>query len=301
MSKKNYYKAVIPVMLVASFSLFFSCKSSKSTSSTTPVVKQETPVATASGETHVLISTPYGDMKARLYNETPLHRDNFIKLVESGFYDSLLFHRVISNFMIQGGDPESKRANKEQMLGNGETGYTVPAEFNQKLYHKKGALCAARQGDEVNPKKASSGCQFYIVQGRKYSDADLANFEMRQNRPLLSQITMQITQKPENTKIMEEINRLKKEGKMDSLRIKGKLIDDQVMAEYKKTPHYEFNEDQKTAYKTIGGTPHLDGGYTVFGEIYEGLEVIDKIAAVQTGAADRPVQDVRMKMKILKK
>jgi peptidylprolyl isomerase len=302
MSKKNFYKAALPLMVFAASSLFLSCKSQKSVTSTTPAVKQETPVANVpSGETLVLISTPYGDMKVRLYNETPQHRDNFIKLVEKGFYDSLLFHRVISNFMIQGGDPESKRANKDQMLGNGETGYTVPAEFNQKLFHKKGALCAARQGDDVNPNKASSGCQFYIVQGKKYSDADLSNFEMRINRPLLNQLSKQATEKPENAKLMEEINRLKKEGKMDSLRIKAKVIDDQVLEEYKKTTHYEFSPEQRNAYKTIGGTPHLDGNYTVFGEVYEGLEVIDKIAAVQTGSADRPAQDVRMKMKILKK
>ncbi|MFL5753811.1 MAG: peptidylprolyl isomerase [Bacteroidia bacterium] len=281
---------------------FWACKSKpKPASTTTNEVKKETKAPASTGQVEVLISTPYGDMKARLYNETPQHRDNFVKLVEKGYYDSLIFHRVINNFMIQGGDPESRKAKPEQMLGNGGPGYTIPAEFNSKLYHKKGALCAAREGDDVNPQKASSGSQFYIVQGRVIRENDLSSFEYRINRPILTQITQQVTQKPENAKIMEEINRLKQEGKQDSLMIKGKLLDEQILAEYKKTPHFEFSAEQKNAYTTIGGTPHLDGSYTVFGEVYEGLDVIDKIAAAPTGANDRPRQDIRMTMKIIRK
>jgi len=196
--------------------------------------------ATPQNVVKFVIHTDYGDMKGFLYNETPKHRDNFKKLVEQGFYDSLLFHRVISGFMIQGGDPVSKNAKAGQPLGAGGPGYTVPAEFNPALIHKKGALSAARQGDQVNPQKASSGSQFYIVQGKKQSPSSLV-------------------QSPR-----------------------------------------KYNEAQMQTYETIGGTPFLDGSYTVFGEISEGLDVIDKIAAVQKDASDRPVQDVKMTIKIVK-
>lgn len=194
-------------------------------------------------QTKVRIETPYGDMVVKLYDETPKHRDNFVKLVKDGFYDGLLFHRVIGNFMIQGGDPESKGAPANKMLGAGGVGYTVPAEFVKSLYHKKGALAEARQGDAVNPAKASSGCQFYIVQGQVYPQEMFAMFESR---------------------------------------------------------GLALNEEQKQLYSTVGGTPHLDGDYTVFGEVVEGLDVIDKIAAVQTNGADRPVEDIWMKMRIEK-
>lgn len=197
-------------------------------------------------ETKVEITTNYGSIKIKLYNETPQHRDNFIKLVKQGFYDSTLFHRVISNFMIQGGDPDSKDAQKGELLGEGDVGYTLPAEFNSNYIHKKGALAAARQGDNVNPNKRSSGCQFYIVQGRKYSKDEVDNI------------------------------------------IKNKK--DRV----------NYTEDQYKIYETIGGTPHLDMDYTVFGEVIEGLDVIDKIAAVKKDRRDRPVEDVKMTIKIIK-
>ncbi len=197
----------------------------------------------AQAQTKVRIETPYGDMVVKLYDETPKHRDNFIKLVKEGFYDNLLFHRVIENFMIQGGDPDSKGAPAGKMLGVGDVGYTVPAEFVKGLYHKKGALSAARQSDAVNPAKASSGCQFYIVQGQVYPQEIFAMFESR---------------------------------------------------------GLKLNDEQKQLYSTVGGTPHLDGDYTVFGEVIEGLDIIDKIAAVQTDRADRPVEDVWMKMRIEK-
>ena len=180
-----------------------------------------------------------------LYNETPQHRDNFVKLVKEKFYNGTLFHRVISNFMIQGGDPESKNAKPGQMLGNGGPGYTVPAEFNTSLIHKKGALAAARQGDGVNPKKESSGSQFYIVQGKK-------------------------TTRPE----LESI------GKRNGI---------------------TYTEEQIKTYETVGGTAFLDMNYTVFGEVIEGLDVIDKIAAVKKARGDRPVEDVKITMKIVKK
>lgn len=192
----------------------------------------------------VIISTGMGDMTIVLYDETPKHRDNFIKLAESGLYDGTIFHRVIQNFMIQGGDPESKNATPEKMLGNGGPGYTIPAEFNTKFFHKKGALAAARQGDNVNPKKESSGSQFYIVQGKKVSQDELNLFQSRSN----------IKMSPEQIK----------------------------------------------AYTTVGGAYHLDGAYTVFGEVIEGMDVIDKIASVQTNNMDRPLQDIKITVKVVK-
>lgn len=193
---------------------------------------------------YVKIETSYGDMVVKLYNETPLHRDNFIKLVQDGTYDGLIFHRVINKFMIQGGDPNSRNAKPGQMLGDGGLGYTIPAEFVPGLYHKKGALAAARQGDDVNPRKESSACQFYIVQGETWNAERLKMVEQRMGK--------------------------------------------------------SFTSEQAETYSTLGGTPFLDGDYTVFGEVVEGLEVIDKIAAVQCGSMDRPVEDVKMKMTIIK-
>jgi len=199
----------------------------------------------------VLMQTTMGDIVIRLSDSTPLHRDNFLKLVKVGYYDSILFHRVIKDFMIQAGDPTSKRAVAGQPLGNGGPGYTVPAEFRKTLFHKKGVIAAARMGDNVNPAKASSGSQFYIVQGKIFTDVGLDSVE--------------------------------------TFRMNGKKIP----------------AEQRAVYKTIGGTPHLDQGYTIFGEIVKGLDVIDKIAAVQTSKAqdhDRPIQDVRIiKAKLIKR
>ncbi|MDO9510700.1 MAG: peptidylprolyl isomerase [Bacteroidales bacterium] len=180
------------------------------------------------------IHTDYGTMKGYLYNETPLHRDNFVKLVKQGWYNNSPFHRVISNFMIQGGQNADGRL---------DPGNKISAEFNPKFFHKKGALAAARMGDQVNPKKESSGSQFYIVQGNILSDQDVSAFEARGTK---------------------------------------------------------FTPEQLKAYKTIGGTPHLDGGYTVYGEITEGLDVIDKIAAVKTLPGDRPEKDLKMRIEIIK-
>lgn len=184
------------------------------------------------------ITTDYGVIKLMLYNETPQHRDNMLKLANEHFYDSTLFHRVIQGFMIQGGDPDSKHAAAGTMLGSGDIGYTVPAEFSPELIHKKGALAAARNN---NPEKRSSGCQFYIVQGKKLTDAELDNMEKRTG--------------------------------------------------------VKYTPEQREAYKTLGGTPQLDQGYTVYGEVYEGLNIIDSIAAVATAPGDRPLKDVRMFVK----
>lgn len=196
----------------------------------------------ATKESMVIISTEYGDMTIRLYDQTPYHRDNFLKLAKEGFYNGTMFHRIIKDFMIQGGDPESRNADAAKQLGMGGPGYTLPAEINPDLFHKKGSLSAARTGDQMNPQRRSSGSQFYVVQGKLATDEELKMMESR---------------------------------------------------------GFVFSDAQKQAYKTVGGTPFLDGQYTVFGEVVSGLDVIDKIAAVQTAPGDRPLKDVKMTVRIV--
>lgn len=209
-------------------------------------------------ESKVQIETTQGVIVVKLYNETPLHRDNFVKLVKERFYDGVLFHRVIADFMIQGGDPDSKTAKPNASLGNGDVGYTIPAEFKTPaIYHKKGALAAAREGDGVNPQKASSGCQFYIVEGKTFTDAELSTMEA---------------------------------GKIARYGINS--LNDST---------FRFSAEARAVYRTRGGTPHLDGNYTVFGEVTEGIDVVEKISKVKTNASDRPVEDVRViTMKMIK-
>jgi len=192
---------------------------------------------------YIRIKTEFGECIVKLYNETPLHRDNFLKLTKKGFYNGTLFHRVIKDFMIQGGDPDSKTAKPDSLLGNGDVGYTIPAEFRDSLFHKKGVLAAARDN---NPEKASSGCQFYLVQGKVFTDEQLNSLEEK---------------------------RLK----------------------------FKIPEWQRAIYKTIGGTPHLDRNYTAYGEIVVGLDMVDKIAVLATDKNNRPKQDVKMDITILKK
>ena len=237
----------------------------------------------------VKISTSLGDMKVRLYDETPKHRDNFLKLANEGFYNGLLFHRIIKGFMIQGGDPESKTAPKGKSLGAGDVGYTIDAEFvYPQLFHKKGALAAARTGDEVNPEKKSSGCQFYIVQGKKYSDSELNQME--------KQMLMQAKEKRFNAMAREnadEVMRLRLARDQKGLMaLQTKLIDE-LEKEFK-GKKVTFTDEQREAYKTVGGTPFLDNDYTVFGEVIEGLEIIDEIAKVKTDRGDRPEDDLKM-------
>lgn len=254
---------------------------------------------TLSKET-ILISTPYGNMKLKLYEETPLHKKNFLKLVKEGFYDSLLFHRVINNFMIQGGDPDSKHANDTVLLGNGDVGYWIPAEFNPKIYHKKGVIAAAREGEDVNPKKESSGCQFYIVIGRRYDSLALQKAEIRVNNELVKKINYTVGFGGKSKKLKEYYTRLYTQGKEDSLKIAVRQLTDSVgKAEYAKTKHYTWTNAQKKMYETVGGTPHLDNNYTVFGEVIEGLEVIDKIAGSKTDKNDRPKENIRMKITLV--
>ena len=241
-------------------------------------------------ETKLKIETSAGDIIVKLYNETPKHRDNFIKLAEDGTYEGTLFHRVIKDFMIQAGDPESKNAPKGKMLGAGDVGYTVPAEFvYPKYFHKKGALSAARQGDNVNPKKESSGCQFYIVTGKVYNDSTLLGMEHQMNQARLNNAFNALAQKH-----MKEIYKMRKANDENGLYdLQEKLFAEaQEMAA--KQPEFHFTPEQIEAYTTVGGTPHLDGEYTVFGEVVEGMDVVDKIQQVKTDRSDRPEEDVKI-------
>lgn len=241
-------------------------------------------------ETVVLMKTDKGDIKIKLYNETPKHRDNFLKLVKDGTYEGLLFHRVIKDFMVQGGDPESKDAPKGKMLGAGDVGYTIPAEFvYPKYYHKKGALAAARQGDQVNPKKESSGCQFYIVTGKKYSDQELLNMEKQMNEAKVTTKFNEIAMKS-----MATIRDLQQKKDQNALYDLQEKIYAQAVEEAGKTPDFKFTAEQIADYRNIGGTPFLDNQYTVFGEVVEGLEVVDSIQVVKTDRGDRPVDDIRI-------
>lgn len=242
------------------------------------------------GKTKVLISTSFGDIVVELYDETPQHRDNFIKLANEDFYDGQLFHRVIKNFMIQGGDPASKNAQPGQRLGGGDPGYTIPAEFNPKFFHKKGALSAARQPDQVNPEKRSSGSQFYLVQGEVYSNGQLDTLEMKINYNK----KQQTYQKYFGT-IQGDLAKLKQEGKQDEFNIKVAETRDKADSAFQLIPKVAIPADRRNIYTTLGGYPSLDGDYTVFGEVVEGLDVIDKIAVVETDKFNRPIQDVFIK------
>ncbi len=201
--------------------------------------------AMTEAQNKVLIKTNYGDIMIKLYDKTAYHKKNFLKLVKEGYYNGLLFHRVIKDFMIQGGDPDSKNAKPGQRLGSGGPGYTIPAEICPEYFHKRGAVAAARTGDQINPTRRSSGSQFYIVTGKVYTDQELDLLEQRLNT--------------------------------------------------------KFTQEQRQAYTTIGGTPFLDGQYTVFGEVISGMDVVDKIQNVKTDKSDRPVEDVRIiKMQIMR-
>ena len=241
-------------------------------------------------ETVLKIETSMGDIKVKLYNETPKHRDNFIKLAKDGTYNGTLFHRVIKDFMVQAGDPESKNAPKGKMLGSVDVGYTVPAEFvYPKYFHKKGALSAARQGDEVNPKKESSGCQFYIVTGKVFNDSTLLNMEQQKNQNKVTEAFNALAQKH-----MKEIYKMRKANDQDGLYALQDTLFIQAEAEAAKQPDFHFTPEQIKAYTTVGGTPHLDGEYTVFGEVVEGMDIVDKIQQVKTDRSDRPEEDVKI-------
>ncbi len=238
----------------------------------------------------VQIKTSLGDITVRLYDETPLHRDNFIKLAKEGYYNGTLFHRVIKNFMIQGGDPDSKGAAAGVQLGTGGPGYTVPAEFVYPQYfHKKGALAAARQSDQVNPEKKSSGSQFYIVTGEVYSAGKLTQLEKQLEQRMLQSIFDSLV--VENRDKILQLRRNRDQAGIAAIQ---EQLQKDTFAKAKEMGKPKFTDAQREAYTTIGGTPFLDNDYTVFGEVEEGMDVIDAIQNVATGVGDRPNNDVVM-------
>lgn len=239
--------------------------------------------------TLVKLETTMGNITVALYNETPKHRDNFIKLVKEGVYDSTLFHRVIKQFMIQAGDPDSKNASDTAMLGSGDVGYTIPAEFNPKFFHKKGVLAAARQGDDVNPEKASSGCQFYIVTGRKFAEPQLLGMENKINEQHEEALFDSLARQH-----MKEIYKMRKAGDNAGLLELQDTLEAQARELADKEEKFRFTPEQIKAYSTVGGAPHLDGSYTVFGEVTEGMEVVENIEIAKTNRADRPVENIRI-------
>ncbi len=241
----------------------------------------------------VTISTPFGDMIAILYDETPKHKENFIKLAKEHYYDSLLFHRIIQGFMIQGGDPESKNAQRGQRLGNGGPGYTVEAEFNPKFFHEKGALSAARLGDAMNPTKASSGSQFYIVHGRTFSENELKIDNQKFTRAL-----QQFFQNPENKEHLDSLRSIQQEGDAELVQSYLVSLKPTIEAQLGISVENEIDPEKLKAYTTVGGAPHLDGQYTVFGKVISGLDVIDKIAAQPKDQFDRPVEDIPMTVRV---
>jgi peptidyl-prolyl cis-trans isomerase B (cyclophilin B) len=246
-------------------------------------------------ENVVTIHTKYGDMVAILYDETPKHKENFLKLAESKYYDSLLFHRVIEGFMIQGGDPDSKRASADQPLGRGGPDYTIPAEIHEKFLHEKGALSAARLPDAQNPGKASSGSQFYIVQGKTFTEEELT-FDNQRFGMAMQTYFMNPDNKPSYDSLMAFYEKNDREGYESYVeKIKPRVIQQTGI-----NPAREISPERLQLYTTRGGAPHLDGGYTVFGKVIKGLDVIDKIAAQPKGMGDRPAEDIRMTVTVEK-
>ncbi len=240
----------------------------------------------------VTFKTSYGDMVAILYDETPKHKANFVKLAKEHYFDSLLFHRVIAGFMIQGGDPNSKKAKPGEPLGMGGPGYTVDAEFNPKFFHEKGALSAARLGDGQNPTKASSGSQFYIVQGTIIPESNMEELKIDQMK--LNMAFRQFMQNPASKPVIDSLNQVYMTGDMEAYKKKLFALVPSIEKETSTKIMRDVSAEKIKAYTTNGGAPHLDGEYTVFGKVIKGLEVIDKIAAVQKDGGDRPIEDVRM-------
>lgn len=240
----------------------------------------------------ITIKTNYGNMVAILYDETPKHKENFIKLAKEHYFDSLLFHRVMEGFMIQGGDPDSKHAEAGKHLGMGGPDYTVEAEFNPKFFHEKGALSAARLGDQQNPTKASSGSQFYIVQGRIVPSDETDGIRINQSQ--LNTAFQQILQNPANQPLVDSLNQIYMSGDMKAYQKKIYSLVPRIEKQTGMKIYKEVPQAMIEAYSTVGGAPHLDGEYTVFGKVISGLDVVDKIAALPRDDNDRPMEDVRM-------
>ncbi|MDE6310031.1 MAG: peptidylprolyl isomerase [Muribaculaceae bacterium] len=247
------------------------------------------PNPTDTNDVLVDISTTMGDIRIRLFGDTPAHRDNFVKLVKEGYYNGVLFHRVISDFMIQTGDPDSKTAAKGQQLGSGGPGYTLEAEIKfPKHFHQRGALAAARTGDQVNPERRSSGSQFYIVTGQAYTPSQLDRMESQLRQAQMQGIFNQLA-----TERMDQIRQMQAAGDSQGLqKLQEELI---AITESRVDPNAPvLTPEMRQAYSTVGGAPHLDGQYTVFGQVESGMDVVDKIEKVATDRSDRPVDDVKI-------
>lgn len=247
----------------------------------------------------IRIETSQGTMIAVLYNDTPGHRDNFLGNVKNKVYDDLLWHRVIKEFMIQGGDPDSKNATSGQMLGNGGLGFTIPAEFVPGRFHKKGALAAARTGDDVNPNKESSSTQFYIVQGKTFDEGLLKKMEERTNHQIRNKIFNDLLMLPENKVYLDTIKAAMNRRDQSVIQSVYQKMSPAIEKTLEVTGKFSYSAEQMKAYQTIGGAPHLDGSYTVFGEVIEGLEVIDKIANLPVDGNSRPITDIKMKITLV--
>ena len=282
---------VLAALAMAAF-IAFSCSDTKSESETTED-NDNTAINLEGNDYLVTIKTDLGEMKAILYDETPQHKENFLKLVKEGFYDSLLFHRVINQFMIQGGDPNSKTATLDDRLGNGGPGYTVPAEILPKFYHVKGALSAARQPDQVNPEKASSGSQFYIVHGLVTPREQMEGIDQRK---LFAAFRKLMSTQPDS-ELSKEYSAFLSDNPTDNAGMQA-LVESTIDRLTEATGMaVQMSAEMIEDYSTIGGYQYLDGEYTVFGRVIDGLDVIDKIAIVETRnpqSEDRPIEDVRM-------
>ena len=241
----------------------------------------------------VKIQTTLGDIIVRLYDETPQHRDNFVKLAKEGYYDGTLFHRVIKDFMIQGGDPDSKGAPAGKMLGVGGPDYTIEAEIKSGLYHKRGALAAARQGDEVNPERRSSGSQFYIVWGQVYNEGQLRQFSKQMEMQQMQAVFNALAQEHH-----DEIMQMRRERNRAGLQELQEKLAAEAEAQVK-AQGAGMTDEQRAIYSTVGGTPHLDGQYTVFGEVEEGLDIVEMIQQSKTARGDRPVDDIEMRVVVM--
>lgn len=284
--KNKKYIYVIVAAVVALAAIGYAVLRNANNMNETSNMENVTPVE---GDAMVEIKTSEGDITLRLYGDTPKHRDNFLKLVKEGFYDGVLFHRVINQFMVQTGDPDSKNAPAGKMLGSGDPGYTLEAEFvYPKYFHKRGALAAARQGDQVNPERRSSGSQFYIVTGKVYNDSTLKQLERQMGMMQQQQIFNELVAQYKDT-----IMSLRRNRDQAGLQV----LQDELLGKTEKKAAENpvtLTAEQREAYAAVGGSPHLDGQYTVFGEVVSGMEVVDKIEKAETDGNDRPLADIKI-------
>lgn len=287
------FGAVLAVMLL----LNACARSTEANNTEIPPQEEMTEPTPDTASVKVLVKTTEGNFTVLLYGDTPKHRDNFVRLVKEGYYDSTLFHRVIKEFMVQAGDPDSKNAPKGAMLGSGGPDYKIDAEIvYPRHFHKRGALAAARQGDQVNPMKQSSGSQFYIVTGKKFTDSQIdqlgAGLKNKQMQSVFNRLAMDHR---------DSIIAMQRNGDRAGLQALQDSLIKQTEAEVAKMDAPGLTPEMREAYKTVGGAPHLDGDYTVFGEVIDGMDTVDRIEKAQTDGNDRPKEDVRiLSMKILK-